>query len=122
MPGRVPNALMRDYYVQRASAGLILTEATSVTPQGVGYPHTPGIWSDEQVDGWRAITSAVHAAGGRILLQLWHVGRISDPGLSRRLSAGRAERHRAQGPRQPDPAPSVPMRRRARSRPTRFRA
>ena len=79
MPGRVPNALMRDYYVQRASAGLILTEATSVTPQGVGYPSTPGIWSDEQVEGWRVITDAVHAAGGRILLQLWHVGRISDP-------------------------------------------
>ncbi|NOU31609.1 MAG: alkene reductase [Polyangiaceae bacterium] len=76
---RVPNALMRDYYVQRASAGLILTEATSVMPQGVGYPDTPGIWSEEQVEGWRAITSAVHAAGGRILLQLWHVGRISHP-------------------------------------------
>ncbi len=76
---RLPNALMRDYYVQRASAGLILTEATSVTPQGVGYPDTPGIWSEEQVEGWRAITSAVHAAGGRIVLQLWHVGRISHP-------------------------------------------
>ena len=79
MPGRVPNALMRDYYVQRASAGAIITEATSVTPEGVGYPATPGIWSDEQVAGWRAITEAVHDAGGRILLQLWHVGRISDP-------------------------------------------
>ena len=77
--GRVPNALMRDYYVQRASAGLIFSEATSVTPMGVGYPHTPGIWSDEQVDAWRKITDAVHAAGGRMLLQLWHVGRISDP-------------------------------------------
>ncbi|BBK34126.1 hypothetical protein EDC65_3961 [Stella humosa] len=77
--GRVPNPLMRDYYVQRASAGLILTEATSVSPQGVGYPHTPGIWSDEQVAGWRHVTDGVHAAGGRILLQLWHVGRISDP-------------------------------------------
>ena len=76
---RVPNAAMRDYYVQRASTGLIMTEATSVTPQGVGYPHTPGIWSAEQVAGWREITSAVHAAGGRILLQLWHVGRISHP-------------------------------------------
>lgn len=76
---RVPNALMLDYYVQRASAGLILTEATSVMPQGVGYPDTPGIWSEEQVQGWRAITGAVHAAGGRILLQLWHVGRISHP-------------------------------------------
>ena len=78
---RVPNDLMREYYVQRASAGLILSEATSVTPQGVGYENTPGIWSQEQVEGWRNITSAVHAAGGRILLQLWHVGRISDPSL-----------------------------------------
>ena len=77
--GRVPNDLMREYYVQRASAGLILTEATSVTPMGVGYPDTPGIWSDEQVAGWRKITAAVHNAGGRIVLQLWHVGRISDP-------------------------------------------
>jgi 2,4-dienoyl-CoA reductase-like NADH-dependent reductase (Old Yellow Enzyme family) len=76
---RIPNALMRDYYVQRASAGLILTEATSVTPQGVGYPDTPGIWSEEQVEGWRQITEAVHRAGGRIALQLWHVGRVSDP-------------------------------------------
>ncbi len=77
--GRVPNAMMRDYYAQRASAGLIITEATSVTPMGVGYPRTPGIWSAEQVAGWRLVTEAVHAAGGRILLQLWHVGRISDP-------------------------------------------
>lgn len=77
--GRVPNALMRDYYVQRASAGLILTEATSVTPMGVGYPDTPGIWSAEQVAGWRLVTDAVHEAGGRIMVQLWHVGRISDP-------------------------------------------
>ena len=77
--GRVPNAMMRDYYVQRASAGMIISEATSVTPMGVGYPHTPGIWSAEQVDGWRLITDGVHAAGGRMLSQLWHVGRISDP-------------------------------------------
>lgn len=77
--GRVPNDLMREYYVQRASAGLILTEATSVTPMGVGYPDTPGIWSAEQVSGWRKITDAVHQAGGKIMLQLWHVGRISDP-------------------------------------------
>jgi 2,4-dienoyl-CoA reductase-like NADH-dependent reductase (Old Yellow Enzyme family) len=77
--GRVPNELMTKYYVQRASAGLILTEATAVTPQGVGYADTPGIWSDEQVAGWKQITEAVHAAGGRIFLQLWHVGRISDP-------------------------------------------
>ena len=77
--GRIPNTLMRDYYVQRASVGAIISEATSVTPQGVGYPHTPGIWSQEQVEGWRMITDAVHAAGGTMLLQLWHVGRISDP-------------------------------------------
>ena len=76
---RVPNALMAQYYVQRASAGLILSEATAVTPQGVGYADTPGIWSDEQVEGWKHVTSAVHAAGGLIFLQLWHVGRISDP-------------------------------------------
>ncbi|MHA6492690.1 alkene reductase [Pseudomonas borbori] len=77
--GRVPNALMAEYYVQRASAGLIISEATSVTPMGVGYPNTPGIWSAEQVRGWSNITKAVHAAGGKIVLQLWHVGRISDP-------------------------------------------
>ena len=78
-PGRVPNALMAEYYRQRASAGLILSEATSVTPQGVGYPDSPGIWSDEQVEGWKLVTKAVHDAGGRIVCQLWHVGRISDP-------------------------------------------
>ena len=77
--GRVPNAMMRDYYAQRASAGLIISEATSVAPAGVGYPHTPGVWSDEQVEGWRRIVQGVHAAGGRMFLQLWHVGRISDP-------------------------------------------
>jgi 2,4-dienoyl-CoA reductase-like NADH-dependent reductase (Old Yellow Enzyme family) len=76
--GRVPNPMMREYYVQRASAGMILTEATSVAPAGVGYPHTPGIWSAEQVAGWRSIVEGVHDAGGTILMQLWHVGRISD--------------------------------------------
>jgi 2,4-dienoyl-CoA reductase-like NADH-dependent reductase (Old Yellow Enzyme family) len=76
---RVPNALMAKYYAERASAGLIISEATSVTPQGVGYAATPGIWSQEQVKGWKLVTSAVHAAGGTIFLQLWHVGRISDP-------------------------------------------
>src|SRR5262245_41613796 len=77
--GRVPNALMAEYYGQRASAGLMLTEATSVTPMGVGYPDTPGIWSREQVEGWKLVTRMVHEAGGRILLQLWHVGRVSHP-------------------------------------------
>lgn len=77
--GRVPNDLMAEYYSQRADAGLIISEATSVDPMGVGYPDTPGIWSEAQVEGWKKITKAVHARGGRILLQLWHVGRISDP-------------------------------------------
>lgn len=77
--GRVPNALMAEYYAQRSGAGLILSEATSVTPMGVGYPDTPGIWSTEQTQGWTAITEAVHANNSRIFLQLWHVGRISDP-------------------------------------------
>jgi 2,4-dienoyl-CoA reductase-like NADH-dependent reductase (Old Yellow Enzyme family) len=78
-PGRVPNALMAEYYAQRASAGLIISEATAVDPMGVGYPDTPGIWSDEQVEGWKLTTRAVGERGGRILCQLWHVGRISDP-------------------------------------------
>jgi 2,4-dienoyl-CoA reductase-like NADH-dependent reductase (Old Yellow Enzyme family) len=77
--GRVPNALMAKYYEQRATAGLILSEATAVTPHGVGYADTPGLWSDEQVEGWKQITAAVHAKGGVIFAQLWHVGRISDP-------------------------------------------
>jgi len=76
---RNPTDLQRDYYVQRASAGLIISEATSVTPRGVGYAATPGIWSDEQTEGWRKITDAVHKAGGRMVLQLWHVGRVSHP-------------------------------------------
>ncbi len=77
--GRVPTEMMAEYYAQRASFGMILTEATSVDPMGVGYPDTPGIWSQEQVEGWRGVTRAVHEAGGLILLQLWHVGRVSDP-------------------------------------------
>lgn len=78
-PGRVPTELVARYYAQRAEAGLILTEATSVSSLGVGYADTPGIWSAEQIEGWRKVTEAVHAQGGLIALQLWHVGRISDP-------------------------------------------
>jgi len=77
--GRVPNDLMVEYYTQRAGFGLIITEATSVSAQGVGYPDTPGIWSEAQVEGWKKVTDAVHAKGGTIILQLWHVGRVSDP-------------------------------------------
>jgi N-ethylmaleimide reductase len=79
--GNVPTPLMAEYYRQRATAGLIITEATQVSPQGVGYPRTPGIHSEEQVQGWRRVTETVHAEGGRIFLQLWHVGRISHPSL-----------------------------------------
>ncbi|MCB0404727.1 MAG: alkene reductase [Bdellovibrionales bacterium] len=77
--GRTPNKLMEQYYVQRASAGLIISEATAVTPMGVGYANTPGIWSEKHVEGWKAITDAVHQCGGKMVLQLWHVGRISHP-------------------------------------------
>lgn len=76
---RVPNDLMATYYRQRAGAGLIISEATSVMPMGVGYADTPGIWSDAQVEGWKKVTKALHDAGGTIFLQLWHVGRISAP-------------------------------------------
>ncbi|MEM8758281.1 MAG: alkene reductase [Planctomycetota bacterium] len=80
-PGDIPQDMNVEYYVQRASAGLIISEATQISPQGKGYAFTPGIHSDDQVAGWRRITDAVHAAGGRIVLQLWHVGRISHTAL-----------------------------------------
>lgn len=77
--GHIPNDLNAEYYSQRAAAGLIISEATSVSPCGYGYPNTPGIHTKEQVDGWKKVTEAVHAKGGHIYLQLWHVGRISHP-------------------------------------------
>ncbi|KQN04082.1 alkene reductase [Sphingomonas sp. Leaf25] len=76
-PDMVPTELMAEYYGQRASAGLIITEASQVSRQGQGYQDTPGIYSDVQVAGWRKVTEAVHAKGGHIFLQLWHVGRVS---------------------------------------------
>lgn len=79
--GNVPHELNAVYYAQRSSAGLIISEATQISPQGVGYPATPGIHSPEQIEGWKLITKAVHDRGGRIFLQLWHVGRISHPSL-----------------------------------------
>jgi N-ethylmaleimide reductase len=79
--GNAPNCMMATYYLQRAGAGLIISEATQVSPQGVGYPGTPGMHSYDQIAGWRNVTDAVHAAGGRIFVQLWHVGRISHPSL-----------------------------------------
>ncbi|GAA3965228.1 alkene reductase [Allohahella marinimesophila] len=80
-PGDVPNDMNARYYEQRAGAGLIISEATQVSPQGKGYAFTPGIHSADQIQGWRTVTDAVHKAGGRIHLQLWHVGRISHPDL-----------------------------------------
>ena len=79
--GDVPRAMNAEYYRQRASAGLIISEATQISPQGKGYAYTPGIYNDDQVEGWRLGTDAVHAEGGHIFLQLWHVGRISHPDL-----------------------------------------
>jgi N-ethylmaleimide reductase len=80
-PDNVPGPLNATYYAQRAGAGLIVAEASQVSPQGLGYPATPGIHSAAQIAGWKLVTNAVHAAGGRIFLQLWHVGRISHPSL-----------------------------------------
>ena len=77
----VPVPLMATYYVQRTSAGMIITEGSQVSPQGVGYIHTPGIYSAAQVAGWKKVTDAVHQAGSRIFIQLWHVGRVSHPDL-----------------------------------------
>jgi N-ethylmaleimide reductase len=77
----VPTILQAEYYTQRASAGLIIAEATAISPEGFGWADTPGLWTKEQVRGWRRITDAVHVAGGRIIAQLWHRGAISHPEL-----------------------------------------
>jgi N-ethylmaleimide reductase len=77
----VPTILQAEYYAQRASAGLIIAEATAISPEGFGWANTPGLWSEAQVQGWRRVTDAVHAAGGRIIVQLWHIGAISHPEL-----------------------------------------
>lgn len=78
-PGSVPNAMMKTYYRQRAGAGLIISEATGISVEGSGWPAAPGIWSEEQVAGWQSVTRAVHEEGGRIVLQLWHMGRTVHP-------------------------------------------
>src|SRR5258708_7601314 len=75
----VPTELQAEYYAQRASAGVIVAEATAISPDGFGWADTPGLWSAEQVRGWRRVTDAVHAAGGRIIAQLWHTGAIAHP-------------------------------------------
>lgn len=79
LENNVPNDMMARYYAQRASAGLIITEATQISTRGIGYPYTPGIHTAGQIQGWKKVTAAVHEKGGRIFLQLWHVGRISHP-------------------------------------------
>ena len=82
IPGTdTPHALNAEYYAQRADAGLIISKATQISPTGKGYAWTPGIYSPEQVKGWKLVTEAVHAKGGTIYLQIWHVGRISHPSL-----------------------------------------
>ena len=78
-PDHIPTPIMADYYRQRASAGLIISEGIPIDPLGVGYANVPGLWSREQAEAWKPITAAVHEAGGRIFAQIWHVGRISDP-------------------------------------------
>jgi 2,4-dienoyl-CoA reductase-like NADH-dependent reductase (Old Yellow Enzyme family) len=78
-PGHIPTPIMVDYYRQRATAGLILSEGTPIDPLGVGYANVPGLWSQQQVEAWKPVTAAVHQAGGHIFSQIWHVGRISDP-------------------------------------------
>ena len=78
-PGSVPNAMMAEYYRQRSGAGLIISEATGISVEGLGWPAAPGIWNDAQVEGWQPVTAAVHAEGGKIVLQLWHMGRLVHP-------------------------------------------
>ena len=77
----VPNELMAAYYAQRAGAGMIISEATGISREGLGWPNAPGLWNEDQVEGWKKVTSAVHAAGGRIVAQLWHMGRLVHPDL-----------------------------------------
>ncbi|MDO8375002.1 MAG: alkene reductase, partial [Polaromonas sp.] len=76
-PGAIPTPLMAEYYTQRASAGLLITEATAISHEGQGYSDVPGLYGTEQLDGWKRVTQAVHQAGGKIVVQLWHVGRVS---------------------------------------------
>lgn len=104
VPGFVPNDVMRLYYEQRASAGLIITEATGISQEGLGWPAAPGIWTDAQTEGWKPITEAVHKAGGRIMLQLWHMGRVvhssfndGRPGVSSSATTAPGQAHTPTG-------------------------
>ncbi|MDB5695727.1 MAG: alkene reductase [Sphingomonas bacterium] len=98
----VPTELMIDYYRQRASAGLIITEGTGVSRQGLGWPNAPGLWTDAQVEAWKPVTAAVHEAGGRIVAQIWHMGRLARPDVTRLTplssSVTRAPYHKPENP------------------------
>jgi len=98
----VPTALMIDYYRQRAGAGLIITEGTGVSRLGMGWPHAPGLWTDAQVEAWKPVTEAVHRAGGRIVAQIWHMGRLARPDVTGlqplSASATRAPYHKPENP------------------------
>ena len=109
----VPTDLMKTYYAQRASAGLILTEATGISRQGLGWPYAPGLWTEAQVEGWKPVVAAVHEAGGRIFAQLWHMGRVvhsSFLGGEPPVSASATRRR----PRRTPMTAASPMTRRAR--------
>jgi len=79
--GAVPTPIMAEYYAQRAEAGLIISEATGISREGLGWPHAPGLWNQDQVEGWKPVVEAVHRAGGRIVAQLWHMGRLVHPSV-----------------------------------------
>lgn len=103
-PGHIPNAMMQLYYAQRASAGLIISEATGISKEGLGWPSAPGIWTDAQTEGWKPVTEAVHKADGRIILQLWHMGRLvhssfndGKPGVSSSATTGPGHAYTATG-------------------------
>jgi len=100
----VPTPIMAEYYAQRASAGLIISEATGISQQGLGWPYAPGLWNDAQVEAWKPVTAAVHAAGGRIVAQLWHMGRLVHPSflggaapVSASATTGPAKAHTYEG-------------------------
>jgi len=106
----IPTPIMADYYRQRASAGLIISEATGISRQGLGWPYTPGLWSDEQVTAWKPVTAAVHEAGGRIVAQLWHMGRVVHSSLtgeqpvSASATTGPGDAHTYEGKQPYEPA------------------